>query len=134
MSLPRESDASYESVVERGWPRFAFVLIVILACGYLCGRFVEDSVLPMVVSGVAVSAWILLSNFRPAILTSAGLPVLTLPRLCAVTAVAGIGTGLGLPVINVSKHDRQELPPERQVHVMIDSESSVTMPSPIDGE
>lgn len=89
--------------------RFTAVTLLILSTAYALALTALPAMFLITTSSSALLAWLLFSDYRPTALASVGLPVLDLRRLIIVTTAAGVGAGLGIPSIDVSKHDRRNI-------------------------
>ncbi|PHQ35861.1 hypothetical protein CEE69_07750 [Rhodopirellula bahusiensis] len=87
--------------------RFTAVTLLVFSTAYTLALTALPAMHLVAASGVVLLVWLLFSDHRPITLALAGLPVLDLRRLIIVTIAAGIGAGLGIPSIDVAKHDRR---------------------------
>jgi hypothetical protein len=86
--------------------RFAIIAVVHALIAFAVGRSFEASdrnvILGITVTSIWLLIWIAMSDYRPAVLARLRLPKLSLLRVFVITAVTGLGLGLGAPAIDMS--------------------------------
>ncbi len=86
--------------------RFGIIAVVHGLIAFAVGRSFEASdrnvILLITVTSIWLLIWIAMSDYRPTALARLRLPKLSLLRVFVITAVAGLGLGLGTPAIDIS--------------------------------